>query len=186
MRASRGRRSVYAFIDRQDLPQLFRTFDFASPDVSTAQRPQTTIPQQALFALNSSFLLAQARALIRSDEGHDPAERVRLLYRRIYARGPSDAELQSAVTYVSSSNGAEPPDDVVSAWHYGYGTLDVDAKRVQDFHPFPRFVDQRWGGAKLSGWHAGLGASHRQGRSSRPGSKALRHPSLGVADRRRG
>ncbi len=62
------RRSVYAFIDRQDLPQLFRTFDFASPDVSTAQRPQTTIPQQALFALNSPFLLDQARALIRPDE----------------------------------------------------------------------------------------------------------------------
>lgn len=54
-----GRRSVYAFIDRQDLPQLFRTFDFASPDVSVAQRPQTTIPQQALFALNSPFLVAQ-------------------------------------------------------------------------------------------------------------------------------
>ena len=35
-RRAQGRRSVYAFIDRQDLPQLFRTFDFASPDVSTA------------------------------------------------------------------------------------------------------------------------------------------------------
>ena len=54
-RSVEARRSVYAFIDRQDLPQLFRTFDFASPDVSTPQRPQTTIPQQALFAMNSPF-----------------------------------------------------------------------------------------------------------------------------------
>jgi Protein of unknown function (DUF1553)/Protein of unknown function (DUF1549)/Planctomycete cytochrome C len=165
--AERGRRSVYAFIDRQDLPQLFRTFDFASPDVSTAQRPQTTIPQQALFALNSSFLLAQARALIRSDEGKDPAERVRLLYRRVYARDPSAAELQSAVVYVSNSNGADPPDDVVSAWHYGYGTLDLDAKRVQEFHPFPRFVDQRWGGATLP--DSDLGWVHLTARGGHPG-----------------
>ena len=83
---AKGRRSVYAFIDRQDLPQLFRTFDFASPDVSTAQRPQTTIPQQALFAMNSPFLVAQARALARPGTGKSVAERVKLLYRRVYAR----------------------------------------------------------------------------------------------------
>jgi Protein of unknown function (DUF1553)/Protein of unknown function (DUF1549)/Planctomycete cytochrome C len=161
----RGRRSVYAFIDRQDLPQLFRTFDFASPDVSVAQRPQTTIPQQALFALNSSFLLAQARAIVRADAGKGPAERVRWLYRRVYSRDPTDAELQSALDYVGSANTSEPPDDVVSAWHYGYGTIDVDARRVSDFRPFPRFVNQRWGGAELPdsklGWvHLTAGGGH--------------------------
>ena len=144
-----GRRSIYAFIDRQDLPQLFRTFDFASPDVSVAQRPQTTIPQQALFALNSPFLVARAQALIRADAAKQPAERVQFLYRRAFARDPSEDELQSALAYVASSDMKAPPDDVVSAWHYGYGTLDLEAKCVRDFHPFPRFVDQRWGMAKL-------------------------------------
>ena len=43
------RRSVYAFVDRQDLPGIFRIFDFASPDVSTPQRPTTSVPQQATF-----------------------------------------------------------------------------------------------------------------------------------------
>ncbi len=145
----KGRRSVYAFIDRQDLPQLFRTFDFASPDVSTAQRPQTTIPQQALFAMNSPFLVAQARALTRSNERRDPAERVRLLYQRVYARDPSTAELQSALAYINNSTGDEPADDVASVWQYGYGTLDPSAKRVQEFHPFPQFVNQHWGGATI-------------------------------------
>ena len=46
---SNPRRSLYGFIDRQNLPGLFRTFDLASPDVSTAQRHMTTVPQQALF-----------------------------------------------------------------------------------------------------------------------------------------
>jgi hypothetical protein len=166
--AGRGRRSVYAFIDRQDLPQLFRTFDFASPDVSTAQRPQTTIPQQALYSLNSPFLLAQARALIRSDEGKTPADRVRRLYRRIFARDPSDAELESDLAFVSSSNTSEPPDDVVSAWHYGYGALDANAKRVRAFHEFPRFVDQRWGGTKLP--DSTLGWVHLTAKGGHPGS----------------
>jgi hypothetical protein len=120
-----------------------------------------------LFSLNSSFLLAQARALIRSDEEKDPTERVRLLYRRVFARDPSDAELQSAVTYVTSSNTIGPPDDVVSAWHYGYGTLDLDAKRVRAFHNFPKFVNQRWGGPKLP--DATLGWVHLTARGGHPG-----------------
>jgi hypothetical protein len=161
----RGRRSVYAFIDRQDLPQLFRTFDFASPDVSVAQRPQTTIPQQALFALNSPFLLAQARALVRADAAKGTPQRIQWLYRRVYSRDPSDAELQAALDFVASVNTTEPPDDVVSAWHYGYGTIDAEAGRVRDFQPFPRFVNQRWGGAELPdsklGWvHLTAGGGH--------------------------
>jgi hypothetical protein len=163
----KGRRSVYAFIDRQDLPQLFRTFDFASPDVSTAQRPQTTIPQQALYAMNSPFLVAQARALIRSDEKKDPAERVRILYRRVYARDPSAAEVQSAVAYINNSTGAEPADDVASVWQYGYGTLDLNSKRVQEFHFFPQFVNQRWGGATIP--DAMLGWVHLTATGGHPG-----------------
>ncbi|MGV3533334.1 MAG: PSD1 and planctomycete cytochrome C domain-containing protein, partial [Chthoniobacteraceae bacterium] len=46
------RRAVYGFIDRQNLPGTFRTFDFASPDTTSPQRYSTTVPQQALFMLN--------------------------------------------------------------------------------------------------------------------------------------
>jgi hypothetical protein len=168
---AKSRRSVYAFIDRQDLPQLFRTFDFASPDVSTAQRPQTTIPQQALFAMNSPFLVAQARALTRT-ETKDPAERVRTLYRRVYARDPSAAELQSAVAFVNNSNSTDPADDVASTWQYGYGTLDVDAKQVREFHHFPKFADQHWGGAKLP--DVTLGFAHLTATGGHPGQDQTR------------
>jgi hypothetical protein len=56
-----NRRTVYGFIDRQNLPGLFRTFDFASPDTSTPQRYTTTVPPQALFLMNSPFVLQQAK-----------------------------------------------------------------------------------------------------------------------------
>ena len=58
------RRTVYGFIDRQNLAGIFRTFDFASPDTTSPQRLRTTVPQQALFMMNSPFVIEQARALV--------------------------------------------------------------------------------------------------------------------------
>ena len=57
------RRTVYGLVDRQSLPGLYRAFDFASPDQSAERRPMTTVPQQALFGLNSPFMVEQAKAL---------------------------------------------------------------------------------------------------------------------------
>ena len=57
------RRAVYGFIERQNLPAFFRTFDFANPNTHTPERPQTASPQQALFLLNSPFVLEQATHL---------------------------------------------------------------------------------------------------------------------------
>src|SRR5205085_6957806 len=84
------RRAVYGLIDRQNLPGLFRTFDFASPDATSPQRYQTTVPQQALFLLNSPFVLEQARKLMSLPEiaTASQEERVGRLYRRIYGRTP--------------------------------------------------------------------------------------------------
>ncbi len=50
------RRTVYAYIDRQNLPQIFRSFDFASPDTHVPQRSLTTVPQQGLVLLNSDII----------------------------------------------------------------------------------------------------------------------------------
>ena len=57
------RRAVYGFVERQNLPGIFRTFDFASPDTTSARRFQTTVPQQALFFMNSPFAIEDAMAL---------------------------------------------------------------------------------------------------------------------------
>ena len=54
------RRAVYGFIERQNLPAFFRTFDFANPNTHTPERPQTTSPQQALFLLNSPYAMEQS------------------------------------------------------------------------------------------------------------------------------
>jgi hypothetical protein len=102
------RRSVYAYLDRQDLPGVFRIFDFANPDVSNDQRPRTTVPQQALFAMNSAFALEQVRRLAGragvAAEG-DPARRVTALYRLVLQRPPTADEVELALRFTSANPG---------------------------------------------------------------------------------
>ena len=62
-KALSNRRTVYGYVDRYELDATYRTFDFPSPDISAPMRPVTSVPQQALFLMNSPFLLDQARAL---------------------------------------------------------------------------------------------------------------------------
>ena len=65
-KSNANRRTIYGFIDRQNLPSLFRTFDFAGPDTTCGRRFTTTIPQQPLYLLNSPFIEAQAKRLVES------------------------------------------------------------------------------------------------------------------------
>jgi mono/diheme cytochrome c family protein len=101
-------RSVYAFIERQNLPGVFRTFDLASPDVSTPRRHATTVPPQALFLMNSPFVQAEAKALAaRADVAGQPDDRARVerLHRLVYGRGAEPEELALGLAYVG---GVEP------------------------------------------------------------------------------
>src|SRR5579862_8411348 len=84
------RRSLYGFIERGSVPNLLSAFDFASPDQHAPMRFVTTVPQQALFFLNSPFVAEQARYLAERT-GHAGAEasdaaRIRQLYQILFAR----------------------------------------------------------------------------------------------------
>ncbi len=142
------RRTLYALIERQNLPGLFRTFDFASPDTSTPFRYVTTVPQQALFLLNSPFILQQAQAFVRRAEvleQEDPAKRVQAMYRLAFGREPSQEEIRLAVAFV----GSQPPASL-AVWTYGYGSIDNKTGQVDRFAALPHFTGTCWqGGPKL-------------------------------------
>ncbi len=115
------RRTVYALVDRQSLPGLFRVFDFASPDASADRRPQTTVAQQALFGMNSPFMLEQARSLAGRTEiirEPDGARRVMLLYRRVLGREPGAADIQLALDFLTSAENTRrmPAKSSLDSW----------------------------------------------------------------------
>jgi hypothetical protein len=102
-----SRRTVYGFIDRQNLPGLFRTFDFASPDTTSPQRFETTVPQQALFMMNSPFVMEQARNLIRRPEVEgqkEPETRIQALYRLVYGRTADPKEISLGLRFIEKAS----------------------------------------------------------------------------------
>lgn len=100
------RRAVYGFIDRQDLPNFYRVFDIASPDQSSPRRPQTTVPQQALFLMNSPFVVERAKALAALPEiasAAEPADRIQALYRRVFQRAATAEELEIGRQFLAAA-----------------------------------------------------------------------------------
>ncbi len=108
-----NRRTVYALVDRSGLAEVLNTFDFADPDMSTGERIMTTVPQQALFMMNSPFVAEQVRILVASSEfpasGTDE-DKVRFLFRTILQRAPQPEELELARQFLGddAGNASEP------------------------------------------------------------------------------
>lgn len=100
------RRSVYGFINRDIVSNLSSTFDGANPNACTIKRPDTTVPQQTLFALNSEFIQDRAiklASLSQSAVGDNDTLRVEWLYRRLFSRNPEPEEVEIAIQFVRSS-----------------------------------------------------------------------------------
>jgi hypothetical protein len=115
------RRSVYGFIERQNLPGLFRTFDFASPDTSSPQRYTTTVPQQALFLMNSPFVIEQARHLLQRSDVAAPGTaeaKIQRLYQLAYGRAADADEMALGLRFltVAQSNEDKKAEVHLSAW----------------------------------------------------------------------
>jgi hypothetical protein len=147
-----GRRTVYGFVERQNLPGLFRTFDFASPDTTSPQRFATTVPQQALFLMNSPFVVQQAGRLIARPEVKAAAsedDKLAQLHRICFQRPPDKDELALAKRFLMAQNATndlkvQPP------WQYGWGEFDPRTKRTKSFTALIHFSNYAWqGGTNL-------------------------------------
>jgi hypothetical protein len=144
-----SRRAVYGFIDRQNLPGTFRTFDFASPDTTSPQRYSTTVPQQALFMLNSPFVIERARALVSKPDYHKDASewQVQALYQQVLGRRAENGEVEAALKFLSKPIQEIPVPTPL--WQYGYGFFDEATGKVE-FQRFPHWTGRGWqGGDKL-------------------------------------
>jgi hypothetical protein len=109
------RRTIYGFIDRQDVADVMVNFDFANPDLPSGRRHETTVPQQALFLMNSPLVVEQAKRLVTLAEFNkcqDDEARIAFLYERIYQRPPNPEEIKLGIEFMSE---APDPEKVGSA-----------------------------------------------------------------------
>ena len=144
------RRTLYSFIDRALVPNDFRVFDFASPDVHTPQRHLTTVPQQALLMMNSPFVIAQAQSLLARPEltaRQDPRQRVDRLYRLLFGRAPAREELLAALAFLRDQANDSSPRDAGERGAWSYGTGDAAGL----FRPYSHFLSGAWRSSAMPG-----------------------------------
>lgn len=97
-------RSVYLPIVRDTLPDALAVFDMAEPSIVTGIREETTVPSQALYLLNSPFVIdasikAAARIPVAS---RTQDERIESAFRMILGRMPTPSEVTASKAFLES------------------------------------------------------------------------------------
>ena len=104
-----ARRTVYSFVSRFEPNPTLTLFDFPEPNVTSERRGVTTVPQQQLFALNSPFALAQAKAFAARVERERKGEKERIerAWRLAYGRAPTDREIELSQGFLREADEGE-------------------------------------------------------------------------------
>ena len=96
-----NRRAIYLPIDRAALYEMFSSFDYVETASHIEQRPVTTVPNQALFLMNSSLVHEQSRRLVErlqlaaiTFDSPSIGTGIELLFEHLYARPPKDDEVE--------------------------------------------------------------------------------------------
>ncbi len=138
------RRTVYGNVDRDNLPPLFRVFDFANPDTLTPQRYTTISPQQALFFMNSPFSAEQAIRLAHNCQG-TLQERINALTMQLFGRAASAREIKAAGQFAGEPAAAPEiatTKESLPVWQYGWGKCE--GGKITAFHPLRTWTGQNW------------------------------------------
>jgi hypothetical protein len=102
-------RSVYLPVMRNQPLESLALFDMTPGSIVTGQRPQTTVPAQSLYLLNSPYVLKAAEFAAQrllTDRPKSEPHRVKLAYERIFNRPPTDSEVEAALKFVKSNSDA--------------------------------------------------------------------------------
>jgi uncharacterized protein DUF1553 len=95
---------------------LLRLFDFPDPNITSDERPRTTVPLQQLFVLNSEFMVRNAKALAARLAADEPDDRRRIdrAFLLLFSRPPTEREAELGLKFVSNS--APNDQDKLTSW----------------------------------------------------------------------
>lgn len=96
------RRSVYLPVARNNLAPELEIFDVANPEMVSGDRPLTTVPTQALYLLNSTFLQKQGATL--AQQAYAQADPVTWLHEAILGRAPSATAAKRANDFINTAS----------------------------------------------------------------------------------
>ena len=169
------RRTIYGYIDRRNLDDIFKTFDFANPDSTAGQRAESTVAQQALFMMNNPLVADLANKLVSRPEfrtARNDSQRITMLYNLAYQRQPEPIELKLGLRFIEEQTDGRPTVmGNVNTWYNGYGASEYNEKskiaRVR-FFSFPWNDGKIWQGSARRP-DPQFGNMHLAARSGHPG-----------------
>ncbi|RMF43115.1 MAG: DUF1553 domain-containing protein [Planctomycetota bacterium] len=96
------RRSIYVALRRSNTVPLLSLLDGPDGSVCRGQRVSTTTAVQSLALLNAPFIETHAARLAEqlSEASLDLADQTHMAYRRVYQRGPTEAEESAIFAYI--------------------------------------------------------------------------------------
>lgn len=104
------RRTLYAKVGRNGdafgSDVFLRLFDFPLMRATVEQRPTSIVPQQFLFFLNSSFMIARSKALVERLHKISDADVVRIenAYELLFSRRPEAEEIEMGLQFINSGS----------------------------------------------------------------------------------
>ena len=131
------RRSVYVPALRNAIHPLLAVFDIADPNLVTGRRNTSTLATQALYLMNSPFVMEQSRfaaARLLKDNLPDDSARLNRAYQRTLGRPPSQRERELVLKYLRDFRPAKARGDARSqAWSTVFQSLfaSVDFRYVE-------------------------------------------------------
>jgi hypothetical protein len=103
-----GRRSLYIAPRRNFLSPFMLAFDTPSPFSTVGRRTVSNVPAQALILMNDPFvhLMAEQWGKRTAAAPGSAKDRVSLMYRQTFTRGPTPAELADCLAFVEARSKA--------------------------------------------------------------------------------
>lgn len=114
------RRTVYLPVRRGSIPNLLNIFDFGDATTSSEGRTRTNVAPQALFLLNSKFVIAHSAGFAKqllADTALTDRARVERAYLSILTRRPEPVEIDEQLSYIASmEQRLNTPEARATAW----------------------------------------------------------------------
>src|SRR5207253_1317802 len=92
-------------------------------NITSDRRTETTVPQQLLFAINSPFAVAQAKALAGRLDQAEAADKVRAAYWLAYSRPASEEEVGIGVRYLNAADQSQSKNGLTRLERYAQALL---------------------------------------------------------------
>jgi hypothetical protein len=114
------RRTIYIPVRRGSVPTVLATFDYGDATTASDGRARTNVAPQALFMMNSRFVVERARGFAKrllDDAALSDAQRIDKAYLMVLTRKPDATEIDFALSYIADlEKKLTDADAHLSAW----------------------------------------------------------------------